>query len=84
MYIILINCSVIEIYSMFVMYHFADLTALYSLIGAVIGESLSFAIYCFKSFNETKEEARTQLERDKFFSDNGKCTVTEDIPNEES
>lgn len=66
MYFILINCSVVEIYSMFVMYKFQDLTALYSLIGAVVGESISYAIYCLKSFNDSKEEAKSLLERDKF------------------
>ena len=68
MYIILFNCIAIEIYSMWVMYALRDLSALYSLIGAVIGESLSYAIYCAKSFNETKEEVKAALERDKFKS----------------
>ena len=66
MYYILINCTAIEIYSMVVMYLFQDLSALYSLIGAVIGESVSYAVYCAKSFNDTKEECKSRLERDKF------------------
>ena len=66
MYYILINCTAIEIYSMVVMYLFQDLSALYSLIGAVIGESVSYAVYCAKSFNDTKEECKSKLERDKF------------------
>jgi hypothetical protein len=69
MYIILLNCLVIEIYSMWVMVKLSDLSALYSLIGAVIGESITYAIYCAKSFNETKEEERIKLERDKIFTD---------------
>lgn len=69
MYLIFLNCFVIEVYSMWVMYALKDLSALYSLIGAVIGESLSFAIYCAKSFKESKEEAIISLERDKL-SDN--------------
>lgn len=66
MYFILINCSVIEIYSMWVMYMLQDLSALYSLIGAVVSESISYAIYCAKSFNDTKSEVSAKLERDKF------------------
>ena len=81
MYIILLNCMAIEIYSMWVMYKLSDLSALYSLIGAVIGESLSFAIYCAKSFNDSKEEAKAQLERDKFeatFKDNNNNGIPDD------
>lgn len=66
MYFIFTNCFMIEVYSMWVMVKLSDLSALYSLIGAVIGESLSFAIYCAKSFNETKEEERIRLEKDMF------------------
>ena len=66
MYFILANCTMIEIYSMIVMFVLKDLSALYSLIGAVIGQSVSYAIYCTKSFKETKEEAINSLERDKF------------------
>ena len=59
---------------MWVMYHFSDLSALYSLIGAVVGESLSYAIYCAKSFNDSKEEAKSKLERDRFLSNtNNEC-----------
>ena len=65
---ILCNCTIVEIYSMFVMLYLKDLTALYSLIGAVVGESISFAVYCVKSYKETKEEAINKLERDKFMA----------------
>lgn len=71
MYLILINCFIVEIYSMWVMFVLGDLSALYSLIGAVVGESVTFAIYCYKSFNETKEEQRLQFEKDKFFGADG-------------
>ena len=40
MYFILINCSVIEIYSMIAMVVLSDLSSLYSLIGAVVSESI--------------------------------------------
>nr|DAO90425.1 MAG TPA: hypothetical protein [Caudoviricetes sp.] len=66
MYLILGNCFIIELYSMWTMFFLGDLGALSSLIGAVIGESIAFAVYCYKSFNETKEEVKAQLERDKF------------------
>nr|DAR94440.1 MAG TPA: hypothetical protein [Caudoviricetes sp.] len=66
MYLILGNCFIIELYSMWAMFFMGDLGALSSLIGAVIGESVAFAVYCYKSFSENREEARAQLERDKF------------------
>ena len=66
MYFIFINCTAVEIYSMVIMYLFQDLSALTTLIGTVIGESITFAVYCAKSYHETKEEALMQLERDKF------------------
>lgn len=65
---ILGNCTIVEIYSMIVMFVLNDISALYSLIGAVVGESISFAIYCTKSYKENKEEAINQLERDKFLA----------------
>ena len=76
MYCILINCSVIEIYSMIAMVVLSDLSSLYSLIGAVVSESISYAIYCCKSFNDTKEEQRSKLERDKWEAD--QTTASED------
>ncbi|MCD8364794.1 MAG: hypothetical protein LUC83_03075 [Clostridiales bacterium] len=62
---IFINCSVVEIYSMAVMYLLQDLSSLYALITAVISESISFAIYAAKAYNETKQEELIKLERDK-------------------
>ncbi|MDE6477002.1 MAG: hypothetical protein K2L48_02265, partial [Mycoplasmoidaceae bacterium] len=72
MYLIFINCLMIELYTMWVMFILNDLSALYSLVGAVIGESLAFAVYCYKSFKETKEEQRLQFEKDQFFLENNK------------
>lgn len=79
MYLIFLNCLMIEVYSMWVMFTLSDLSALYSLIGAVIGESISFAVYCAKSFKETKEEADAKLRRDKFEAsiESGKEVVEE-------
>lgn len=78
-FFIILNCSIVEIYSMFIMYNLKDLSALYSLIGAVVGESIAFAIYCAKSFKETKEEAINKLERDKFNASMGQPIEEEDI-----
>lgn len=71
MYFILLNCTAVEVYSMIIMYLLQDLSALYSLIGAVVGESISYAIYCAKSFHDSKEEAKSLLERDKFYAEQG-------------
>lgn len=62
---IFLNCTAVEVYSMVVMYKLQNLDALYSLITAVITESISFAVYAAKSYNETKQEELIKLERDK-------------------
>ncbi|MCD7824214.1 MAG: hypothetical protein LUG86_09430 [Oscillospiraceae bacterium] len=62
---LLANCSAVEVYSMVVMWKLQNLDALYSLITAVITESISFAVYAAKSYNETKQEEIIKLERDK-------------------
>ena len=62
---LLINCTAVEIYSMVVMWKLENLDALYSLITAVVTESISFAVYAAKSYNETKQEEIIKLERDK-------------------
>lgn len=49
---IVANCTVIELYSMIAMWHFGDLSALYSLIGAVVGESIAYVSYCAKAKKE--------------------------------
>ncbi len=66
MYSIFINCTVIEIYSMRVMIMFADLSALPTLMVAVITESISYAIYCAKSYSGTKQEKIQELDEKKF------------------
>ena len=64
MYLIVVNCSVIEIYSMFVMIYFADLSSLSTLMCAVITESISFAVYCAKAYFGKKGEVDAELERE--------------------
>ena len=66
MMFIIVNCSIIEIYSMISMIHFGDLSALSSLIVAVVSESISYAVYCAKAYRSKKSEVESQLERDKF------------------
>ncbi len=48
----MVNCTVIEIYSLVVMAIFADLSALTTLIVAVVGECVSLAAYMIKSMHE--------------------------------
>lgn len=52
---IFINCTCIEIYSMAVMFLLQDLSALSTLIAAVVTESVSFAIYSGKSALENRQ-----------------------------
>lgn len=49
---IVVNCTIVELYSMVAMWHFGDLSALYSLIGAVVGESIAYVSYCGKAKKE--------------------------------
>ena len=49
---IFLNCTFIEVYSMVAMWYFADLSPLYSLIGAVLGESIAYISYCAKAKKE--------------------------------
>ena len=66
MYFIIINCTVVEIFSMRAMIKFADLSALPVLITAVITESISYAIYCAKSYSGTKQEKIQELDNKRF------------------
>ena len=75
MIFILVNCSIIEIYSMVVMFVFNNLEPLSALIGAVIGESISFAIYCAKSYLGHKEEEIRKYENRKLDLENSTPTT---------
>ena len=46
------NCTVIEIYSLFAMFYFGDLSSLSSLIAAVVGECVTLLGYYIKSQHE--------------------------------
>ena len=52
MIIILLNCVIIELYAMVAMWYNHDLLSLCALIGAVVGETVSFAIYSYKAIKE--------------------------------
>lgn len=67
LWFILINALVVEVYSMVVMWHFGDLSALYSLIGAIIGEGVAVASYYAKA---TKENTRGGITYDKAMNTN--------------
>lgn len=77
---LLINCTAVEIYSMVVMWKLQNLDALYSLITAVVTESISFAVYAAKSYNETKQEEIIKLERDKMSMDTANEPAVEEEP----
>lgn len=65
---IFVNCIVIEMFSMFAMLHLGDLSALSSLITAVVGQCCSLGFYLIKAKNEncvggiTYETAMKELE----------------------
>lgn len=68
MIFILFNCIAVESYSMYVMYELGNLEALSALITTAIGSCftlvLEFAVYCAKSFLETKAEKELEFKRE--------------------
>lgn len=46
------SCTIVQIYSMVAMWHFADLSPLITLIGATVGEAISYCAYAAKSTKE--------------------------------
>lgn len=78
MLFLIINCTVVEIYAMFTMYHFQDLTTLDALISAVITETIAFLVYCVKSYFETRSEKMHELDMSKLNNQNN--TYGEDSP----
>ena len=49
MWYIFISCTAVQIYSMAALWHFADLSPLYALIGATVGEGLTYYAYTAKA-----------------------------------
>lgn len=66
---IAINGLAVELYSMFAMIFLKDLSALGSLVAAVIAtpvaELIVLSVYCIKSFMSKREEENLIFERDK-------------------
>ena len=52
---IIINCTIVEIYSMWVMVKLQDISGLYTLITSVIGETIAFLVYAVKSTKENTQ-----------------------------
>lgn len=51
---LLVNCTVIEVFSMFCIWHFGDTSPLISLIGAVCTETIGCVAYLIKSSRENQ------------------------------
>lgn len=49
------SCTVVQFYAMAAMWHFGDLSPLISLIGATVGEVISYCAYAAKSAKENTE-----------------------------
>ena len=60
MYIV-VNCTVVQIYAMVAMFVLQDLSALYALITAVVGETIAFFIYEIKAARENTSEHGTTV-----------------------
>lgn len=52
---IMASCTIVQAYSMIAMWHFADLSPLITLIGATVGEAISYCAYAAKSTKENTE-----------------------------
>ena len=75
---IIANCTLVEIFSMIVIWRFREVSVLETLISAVVAESFSFLIYCVKSYFETKAEKNNDLEY--YRIDN---TLNDDVSNDD-
>ena len=58
---IVVNCTVVQIYAMVAMFVLQDLSALYALITAVVGETIAFFIYEIKAARENTSEHGTTV-----------------------
>lgn len=70
MMFVFINCTIIEVYSMIAMLIASDLSALSTLVTSVVAEAFAFAIYCTKSYFETRSQKENELELKKMELDN--------------
>ena len=88
---IFLLCTIITIYAMIVMYLKEDLSALPVLITAIVGETISYAIYSVKAYKGKKSEVDAALEREKFEwekdpnrVENNSCATDGFVPCEDS
>lgn len=58
---IVVNCTVVQVYAMVAMFVLQDLSALYALITAVVGETIAFFIYEIKAAKENTLEHGTTV-----------------------
>ena len=58
---IVVNCTVVQVYAMVAMFVLQDLSALYALITAVVGETIAFFIYEIKAARENTSEHGTTV-----------------------
>lgn len=77
---IFISCTAVQIYSMAAMWHFGDLSALYSLIGATVGEAITFCSYEAKS---AKENTKGGIVRDLALKSQDEARAGQEIVSEE-
>lgn len=94
MLLIFLNCTAIEFFSGYITYKAmmvtmtVDMSALVALIGAVVGESLSFLIYCQKAAREntrggiTYETAIRQMDATQYGCENNSDADNIDAYNE--
>lgn len=84
---IFVNCSAIEIFSMWITYKslelvgVVDLSAVIALIGAVIGESLSYLIYAHKA---TKENMKGGITYDIAMKQQNSDALNNDVENNDA
>ena len=76
---IFISCTAVQLYSMAAMWHFADLSALYSLIGATVGEAISYCAYAAKA---TKENTEGGIVHDMAMRGPETCSESQEGPSE--
>lgn len=63
--ILFFSCFSVQVYAMYVMWYFQDLSSLSTLIGATLSEGIGLLGYFAKSYHETKAEEELKLEREK-------------------
>ena len=73
---IFLSCTAVQLYSMAAMWHFADLSALYSLIGATVGETIAYAA------KATKENTEGGIVHDMAMRGPETCSESQEGPSE--